>query len=578
MMKEMNSSIKIIIVSCLILALMLPSAASSELILPTDTNQFVIDEAGVLSPADEDLLTIDLRWLADEWGTEIVVVVIESTAHYQSNDDTSEDITNTNLTITLVSPTDINGSALIDVANRTLRFSNDLDDLMTVEATSDENGTINVGLTQGPFTISDESDDDYVLFNSYEVTLDDDAFELSYAIATWANGTIRAVNGTMDYDVWYQDEEQWENNSQPASGLTVNFRSGDLLFTTSTDTNGSYSIRLPAGSEFQMNAMSLFSAMSAGQIVNTVADMDDLGILYLAPTGYVHGQVFLYDNTTLWDSSNPGFEQVTVTATDSSGVEWTTELDAYGKFGLYIQAGLTNVSLPEGKLNSVNIEGFNVVADGDLSMLQLIVNPDNETTNQTMDEPMMELKEFSEALFDDWGVGNQEWQDGILLVLSINQSSDDSNWWFVTGNFWEDYWVFNGIGATSDDSNDAGNWTELLLIITDDLVTAVDEFWIENDGYVYPPEDQSDTGYTDFDDIEWDGEIIPIIVGLAVCGFVLLIIIIRGGRGGGEYGGGGGGYYGGGGGYYGGGGGGYYGGGGGGRAGTTEGETVDRIQ
>ena len=374
----MNSSIKIIIVSCLILALMLPSAASSELIFPTDTNQFVIDEAGVLSPADEDLLTIDLRWLADEWGTEIVVVVIESTAHYQSNDDTSEDITNTNLTITLVSPTDINGSALIDVANRTLRFSNDLDDLMTVEATSDENGTITVELAQGPFTISDESDDDYVLFNSYEVTLDDDAFELSYAIATWANGTIRAVNGTMDYDVWYQDEEQWEANSQPASGLTVNFTSGDLLFTTSTDTNGSYSVRLPAGSVFQMTAMSLFSAMSAGQIVNAEPDMVELGILYLAPTGYVHGQVFLYDNTTLWDSSNPGFEQVTVTATDSSGVEWTTELDAYGKFGLYIQAGLTNVSLPEGKLNSVNIEGFNVIANGDLSMLQLIVNPDSQ--------------------------------------------------------------------------------------------------------------------------------------------------------------------------------------------------------
>ncbi|MDA1131169.1 MAG: hypothetical protein O3B00_06680, partial [archaeon] len=124
--------------------------------------------------------------------------------------------TMTDLSITLVSPTDINGEALTDVANRTLRFSNDLDDLMTVEATSDENGTITVELAQGPFTISDESDDDYVLFNSYEVTLDDDAFELSYAIATWANGTIRAVNGTMDYDVWYQDEEQWESNSQPA--------------------------------------------------------------------------------------------------------------------------------------------------------------------------------------------------------------------------------------------------------------------------------------------------------------------------------------------------------------------------
>ena len=221
-MKEMNSSIKSIIASCLILVLMLPSAASSELILPTDTNKFVIDEAGVLSQTDEDLLTVDLQWLADEWGTDIVVVVIESTAHYQSNDDNSGD-------------------------------------------------------------------------------------------------------------------------------------------TTDNNTNG---------------------------------------------TG-------------------------------------------------------------------------------------------NGSTNQTIDEPMMELKEFSEALFDDWGVGNQEWQDGILLVLSINQSSDDSNWWFVTGNFWEEYWVFNGVGATSDDSNDAGNWTELLLIITDDLVTAVDEFWIENDGYVYPPEDQSDTDSTE---------------------------------------------------------------------------------
>ena len=107
-------------------------------------------------------------------------------------------------------------------------------------------------------------------------------------------------------------------------------------------------------------------------------DMDELGIMYLAPTGYVHGQVFLYDNTTLWDSSNPGFEQVTVTATDSNGVEWTTELDQFGKFGLHVQAGLTDISLPEGDLNSVNIEGFNVITDEELSMLQLIVNPDSQ--------------------------------------------------------------------------------------------------------------------------------------------------------------------------------------------------------
>ena len=268
MLKEMSSSIKIIIVSCLILALTLPGAASSELILPTDTNKFVIDEAGVLTQADEDLLTIDLEWLAEEWGTDIVVVVIESTAHYQSSDSSNNTSSNNN-------------------------------------------------------------------------------------------------------------------------------------------TNGS----------------------------------------------------------------------------------------------------------------------------------------DNGTTNETVDEPMMELKQFSEILFDEWGVGNQEWQDGILVVLSINQSSDDSNWWFITGDFWEEYWVFNSVGATSDASNDAGDWTGLLLTITDDLVTAVDEFWYENDGYVYPPGDQSNTGSTNYENVEWDGDIIPIIGCLAVGGFFLLIILLVGRGGGGNvyYGGGGGG-------------------------------------
>ena len=61
---------------------------------------------------------------------------------------------------------------------------------MTVEATSDENGTINVELAQGPFTISDESDDDYVLFNSYEVTLDDDASIVTTIQMPLGHGTL----------------------------------------------------------------------------------------------------------------------------------------------------------------------------------------------------------------------------------------------------------------------------------------------------------------------------------------------------------------------------------------------------
>jgi asparagine N-glycosylation enzyme membrane subunit Stt3 len=359
--------------------------------------------------------------------------------------------TYTDLTISLISPLDTNNNPLTDVSNRTLTFSNDLDSIMTVEATSDENGIIEVELAQGPYTISDETSDEYVLFSSYEVTFDDDAFDLSYAEESWVNGTIRAINSTADYNVWILDEEQKEATSEPASGLAVNFTSGDLFFTTSTDVNGSYSIRLPAGHEFQMTTTSLFTAMSGGRIIDTVPEMSEQEIMYLAPTGYVYGQVFLYDNNTFWDSSNPGFESVTVTATDSTGVEWTTELDDNGGFGIHVPAGLTDVSLPNGLLNSTTVEDFNVVIDLDLSMLELVVNPasqlvtfqvfmdaagDGEMENGTLIRPAFTLTsgyEFIEDInitSDDYisdGIVEIELQPSAYSLLFNSTSADDAN-------------------------------------------------------------------------------------------------------------------------------------------------------
>ena len=359
--------------------------------------------------------------------------------------------TYTDLTISLISPLDTNNNPLTDVSNRTLTFSNDLDSIMTVEATSDENGIIEVELAQGPYTISDETSDEYVLFSSYEVTFDDDAFDLSYAEESWVNGTIRAINSTADYNVWILDEEQKEATSEPASGLAVNFTSGDLFFTTSTDVNGSYSIRLPAGHEFQMTTTSLFTAMSGGRIIDTVPEMSEQEIMYLAPTGYVYGQVFLYDNNTFWDSSNPGFESVTVSATDSTGVEWTTELDDNGGFGIHVPAGLTDVSLPNGLLNSTTVEDFNVVIDLDLSMLELVVNPasqlvtfqvfmdaagDGEMENGTLIRPAFTLTsgyEFIEDInitSDDYisdGIVEIELQPSAYSLLFNSTSADDAN-------------------------------------------------------------------------------------------------------------------------------------------------------
>jgi len=282
-LKEINSSIKILIASCLILALTVPNAASAELLFPTDTNKFVIDEADVLTQTEEDALSEDLAWLEgnDGWGTEIVVVIIESTAHYQMPDQLSDNSTN---------------------------------------GTSDN-----------------------------------------------------STNGTSD-----------------------------------NSTNGTS------------------------------------------------------NNSTNGTSDN--------------------------------------------------------------------------STNGTSEEPMMGLQEYSEALFDEWQVGDQEWKDGILLVLSINQSEDDYKWWFVTGIFWDKYWVFNDIGATADDNVDAKDWSTALSIITDDLVTAVDDFWYENDGYVDPPGEKLGEDYS------LDGAA-DTLLGTIVClglivAVVVVVVLVSRSRGGSSRGGG----------------------------------------
>jgi hypothetical protein len=277
MLKELNSSIRIIIVSSLILALILPSATSAELIFPTDTKEFVIDEADVLTQTEVDTLTEDLLGLFNDWETEIVVVIIESTAHYQIPDQLSDNSSNEN--------------------------------------------------------------------------------------------SNNSTNGTSD-----------------------------------NSTNG---------------------------------------------------------------TSN---------------------------------------------------------------------NTSNETSNNTSNESMMELQDFSEALFDEWRVGDQKWKDGILLVLSINQSEDDYKWWFVTGIFWDEYWVFDGVGATSDSNIDAEDWSTALSIITDDLVTAVDDFWYENDGYVDPPANQQ---ANDEANIEISG--VDSLIGTAIClgvlvvAVVIIVLISRAGGGGGGF-------------------------------------------
>ena len=68
----------------LTLALLIPSAIQAELTFPEDNDTFIIDDIDAIDETDELAIDDVLYEAYDLWGTEIIVVLIESTAKYQS--------------------------------------------------------------------------------------------------------------------------------------------------------------------------------------------------------------------------------------------------------------------------------------------------------------------------------------------------------------------------------------------------------------------------------------------------------------------------------------------------------------
>ena len=112
----------------------------------------------------------------------------------------------------------------------------------------------------------------------------------------------------------------------------------------------------------------------------------------------------------------------------------------------------------------------------------------NESSNQSSESPLS-VREFTEALYDEWRLDSgNEWKDGVLLLLSTNQSGSWS-WWYSLGCFWDDYmYVFDGVGSSADSNFDNGDWAGGLTIVSEDITFGIDDFWYENDGYVDPPQ------------------------------------------------------------------------------------------
>ena len=290
------------------------------------------------------------------------------------------------ITLQLTSPVDPQTQeAYTNVSGRVVTFTNDDPLFGPINSTSDENGLVYIELPMGSYTISDETGDDYILFDYIELATEDISMTSAYAIGTWINGSIRVVDGGLlnldfTYGDWAAQEDMLKfEQSQPASGLDISFVADNLSFETTVATDGNYSIRLPSGNDFHMTTFSIASQMSGGQLIELTGDEElDNGLMYLEPTVSASGFVFLYENTSLWDGLVPGYNAQTIVATGTDGLEWRTTISDTGDFVLNLQAGEWDFTVEEDALNSTSIDNYNITGDEETlpSPIELFVHPD----------------------------------------------------------------------------------------------------------------------------------------------------------------------------------------------------------
>jgi asparagine N-glycosylation enzyme membrane subunit Stt3 len=323
------------------------------------------------------------------------------------------------------------GDTGLDLSNRTLTFTNaestDLNDY-TVYAVSDENGTVHAEINMGQWIISDESDEDYVLWHEVEVTTDDLAFELEYAVSVWINGSIWAfdkflVGPAEDQFASPSDIPEFDADGMPllegASNVGITARSGLIELDTISDFNGSYSLRLPEGMVFHITADSFCKdgdTCSAGMLITNATLVTDTD-LFLVTTDVVQGTVWLRDSPlngtgVPWGDGISGALNVEVIATDANGLEWRDEIDSEGAFLMHLTMGNWTFTVSNADMNVApvvsevndNPEHVTLVADpANITLnfrIYLDTNLDGVWENGTAISPLFNITSINEYGLD----------------------------------------------------------------------------------------------------------------------------------------------------------------------------------
>ena len=346
--------------------------------------EIITDENGSFSYGP--LVTGDYQWRVD----------IDQDGWYEVEENFSVGLDSENISMAVSVPTKRDvvvtldaGDTGLDVSNRTLTFTNaestDLNDY-TVYAVSDENGIVHAEINMGQWIISDETDEDYVLWHEVEVTTDDLAFDLEYAVSVWINGSIWAFDQLLLTTGQFESPSDIpEEDLRIATNVGITARSGLIVVETTSDLNGSYSLRLPEGTVFHITADSFCGdggTCSAGMLITNASEVTNTD-LFLVVTDIVQGTVWLRDTplngtSVPWGDGISGALNVEVIATDVDGLKWYDELDAEGTFLMHLSQGNWTFTVSN---TDMNVAPVVIDTENYSDQVALVAEPANITLN-----------------------------------------------------------------------------------------------------------------------------------------------------------------------------------------------------
>ena len=387
------------------------------------------DEDPIMIPTDENgsfsygpIATGDYQWRVDVDG--------DGWYEVEENFSVGQDSENISMAVSVPTKRDITinldaGDSGLDLSNRTLTFTNtESTDLNAYEVTavSDENGVVHAEIDMGQWIISDETDEEYVLWHEFEATTEDLEFNLSYSVSVWINGTIWAGPGkdagyienileNSDYNV---PSDIPKVDLVGASGVNIFARSGLIVLESTSDENGAYSFRMPENMVFHVTAETFAGAtntLTAGMLITNASNVTEEGKnLYLMNSDMVQGTVWLRDSPVngsgiTWNDGISGSQGSEVIATDSNGLEWRDEIGADGTFLMNLGVDVWTFTVSN---SDMNVAPVDVNTTNYTDRVILVANPANVS---------LTFRVFLDTNED------QVWENGTVISPKFNITS-----------------------------------------------------------------------------------------------------------------------------------------------------------